>query len=98
MSPIALKLAQALLVHHRNCCSALNTTPGRVDDYVVTRSLITYGQLRECAGVRIQPRNFGQFLDEVARCCQRNGWPSLAALVVTAKTGKPGTGYEDAPN
>jgi hypothetical protein len=98
MKIIGRKFAEVLLVHHRNCCSTLNTTADQIDDWTDRRSCIKYGDLVERAGVRTQPRNCGPFLDDVARWCQVKGWPPLASLVVAAKTGQPGIGYEEAPN
>jgi hypothetical protein len=53
--------------------------------------LIHYGPLGRRLG--IQPNYLGQFLDQVSRRADERGEPMWSALVVSADTGRPSSGF-----
>jgi hypothetical protein len=61
------------------------------------RSIVTYGELGKAIGMDgVDLRNqMRHILDDVSDRCIAAGEPSLAALVVNAKTGEPGRGWQD---
>jgi len=90
LSPPALAMAQVLLDHHRAKCRGRHPRPS------ISSAAITYGELCIRAGLEDLTRAAGQFLGEIAELCQREGWPTLNALVVNQDTRMPGEGYERA--
>lgn len=92
MTPLARRLGQALLDHHKNHCRALGFAPEEITEVQVRQNCVTYADI--CLRVGgLMPRFAGPFLDEIGRWCQKNHWPSLPSLVVNGKTGVPGPGY-----
>jgi hypothetical protein len=61
------------------------------------RSIVTYGELGKAIGMDgVALRNeMRRVLDQLSEDCAARGEPSLAALVVNARTGAPGPGWED---
>lgn len=61
------------------------------------KSLLTYGELGAAIGVRgVDLRNQARYiLDHLSEQNHRDNEPSLAALVVNSKTGRPGSGWTD---
>jgi hypothetical protein len=61
------------------------------------RSILTYTELGKAIGIeKVELRNeLRHVLDEVSMDCNARGEPSLAALVVNQRSGKPGTGWRD---
>ncbi len=56
------------------------------------RQTLSYEQLAKLIGV-VPPPALGQLLDPIHRYCKANKLPPLTALVVSIKTGMPGTGF-----
>ena len=55
---------------------------------------ITYGELRDAAGLPEHPIGIpSQYLDPVWLYCEEMGKPNMASIVVSGRTGKPGSGY-----
>ncbi len=92
MTPMARKLGQGLLDHHKIHCRSINIPPEDISDSQVRQSCITYMELSLRIGGPM-PRFSAIYLNEIARWCQKNQWPSLASIVVNEKTGVPGPGY-----
>lgn len=92
MSPIAKRLADELLEHHRRVC-----VPYRQRPPVVDQCVIPYGDLCRRAGVPGIERGVGVYLREVADWCMENGWPPLNSLAVNAESRAPGGKYDSAP-
>lgn len=63
------------------------------------RSLVTYKELGQAIGIDgVGLRNeMRHVLDELSVQCHDRGEPTLAALVVNAQTGEPGSGWQDGP-
>lgn len=73
---------------------AVASLPGVRDHLVeIARSgeTTTYGELKADLGLRHAPNGLGRLLDLLSEDCRRRGEPSLAALVVNAKTGEVGS-------
>jgi hypothetical protein len=64
------------------------------------RSLVTYKELGTAIGIDgVALRNeMRHVLDELSDDCHGRNEPTLAALVVNARTGAPGAGWRDGPN
>lgn len=58
---------------------------------------ITYGGLKAAAHLSHPPNGMGRLLDVISEDCFRRGEPSLAPLVVNAKTSEVGADYEGDP-
>ena len=56
------------------------------------RQTMTYEQLAKLIGI-YPPPALAQLLEPIHRYCKQNGHPPLTALVVSGKTGLPGTGF-----
>ena len=57
---------------------------------------MTYGQLAALLGIHPRPIRF--VLGHIMVYCERHGLPPLTAVIVTANTGKPGSGLTTAPD
>jgi len=56
------------------------------------RQTLTYEQLAQLIGV-VPPPALGQLLEPIHSYCKANRLPPLTALVVSSKSGLPGTGF-----
>ena len=64
-------------------------------DGMIERSVISYVNLCDRAGMPELTRICGPFLGEIAEWCEERGWPLLNALAVQQDSGIPGEGYSD---
>jgi hypothetical protein len=97
MGPKATAICQVLLAHHKRTCGHADFVADDIHADVVYSSCLTYLDVSKLAGGPM-PTFMGPFLDEVTLWCQKRGYPSLASLVVNAKSRRPGPGYDQAPN
>lgn len=93
MSNRAVKLANALLKHHRQ----FRRSPKNVNQRAVENAIIEYKHIaiKEKMG---NGRGLDGPLGEIAEWCDVQGWPPLNALVVNKQTHEPGPGYDGAGN
>jgi hypothetical protein len=98
MTPIANKIGNALLEHHKEHCSGIDTLPEPATGENVRGFTITYGNLLRKAAVEdhLLPRSVGPYLDELAAWSIENEFPPINALAVRAEDGIPGFGFNDA--
>ena len=91
----AQQLCNVLLEHHRGYRRSHGDRPIRREH--IGEYTIPYGRLCELAGLEYLTHPVGQFLQEIAQWCERNGRPPLNSLAVNKETGQPGDGYDTAP-
>ncbi len=94
MTPIAKKIADALLEHHATICVTHRDRPPEDED--IDRCLITYGDLCIAAGVPVLAHVAGKFLAEIAGWCSEHEWPPINSLAVNSTSRNPGGGYDNA--
>lgn len=98
MTDLAEAIGDALLQHHKEFCSNLDTPPETAKEMMAEQVTIPYVVLLRKAKVAdfVNPVNVGKYLDEVAAWSKENRFPPINALAVNGETGIPGAGFDAA--